>query len=154
MSKVYALSGLRVAYLCASRYLMTDLRRFNPPWAVSLPAQIAAVYALQDSNYYSRRYQETHELREQLAKNFAAFDDWKIIQSASNFIVCCLPQEGPNGEFYLEKCREHNLFIRNIKTMGNSVGDYKIRIAVKDASTNKLIVDILTQVRNESLLLN
>ena len=152
MSKVYALSGLRVAYLCAPSYFLTGLKKFNPPWAVSLPAQIAAVYALQDPNYYLKRYQETSELRGQLARNLAAFDDWKIIQGASNFIVCCLPHGGPNGEFYFEKCREHNLFIRNIKTMGNSIDDYKIRIAIKNEATNKKIVNILTQIRDESLL--
>ena len=67
MSKSYALSGLRVGYLCGPRNLVEDLRMFTPPWSVSLPAQIAAVKALQDLEYYAERYRETHQLRDDLA---------------------------------------------------------------------------------------
>jgi histidinol-phosphate/aromatic aminotransferase/cobyric acid decarboxylase-like protein/GNAT superfamily N-acetyltransferase len=69
MSKVYALSGVRVAYLCAPVPLAEHLRRITPPWAVSLPAQVAAVNALEDSGYYAARYLETHHLREGLASD-------------------------------------------------------------------------------------
>ena len=48
MSKSYALSGARVAYLCAGPHQLESLRLLSPPWAVSLPAQIAAVKALED----------------------------------------------------------------------------------------------------------
>ncbi|GAF91730.1 unnamed protein product, partial [marine sediment metagenome] len=69
MSKVYALSGVRAAYLCASRQHLSDLIPLTPPWAVSLPAQIAAIRALQDPVYYADRYQETHVLRNMLISN-------------------------------------------------------------------------------------
>ena len=42
MSKVYALSGMRVAYLCASPHQLSDLISITPPWVVGLPAQVAA----------------------------------------------------------------------------------------------------------------
>src|SRR6266567_4724142 len=59
MSKVYALSGARVAYLCAGPHQLEELRAITPPWVVSLPAQVAAVRALQDQDYYAARYAET-----------------------------------------------------------------------------------------------
>ena len=43
MSKVYALSGLRVGYLCGPPSMIGPLSLFNPPWSVSLPGQLAAV---------------------------------------------------------------------------------------------------------------
>jgi histidinol-phosphate/aromatic aminotransferase/cobyric acid decarboxylase-like protein/GNAT superfamily N-acetyltransferase len=46
MSKVYALSGARVAYLCAGAHQLEALRAITPPWVVGLPAQVAAVRAL------------------------------------------------------------------------------------------------------------
>ncbi len=70
MSKVYALSGLRAAYLCGSPVLLELLKTISPPWAVSLPAQIAAVFAMQDSEYYNSKYEETHFLRDELLKGF------------------------------------------------------------------------------------
>ena len=66
MSKVYALSGCRVGYLCAARQQLAVLFRLMPPWAVGLPAQVAAVRALEDEAYYASRYGETHQLRENL----------------------------------------------------------------------------------------
>ena len=63
MSKVYALSGLRAAYLCANPNNIRPLKRITPPWVISLPAQIAATYALKQEDYYIKKYQETHELR-------------------------------------------------------------------------------------------
>src|SRR5204863_2860682 len=67
MSKVYALSGARAAYLCGPAPLLEELRALTPPWAVGLVGQVAAVAALQDPDYYAARYAETRRLREQLA---------------------------------------------------------------------------------------
>ena len=46
----------------------------SPPWSVSLPGQMAAVMALQDPEYYSERYLETHSLRIQLAEDLAPLE--------------------------------------------------------------------------------
>jgi histidinol-phosphate/aromatic aminotransferase/cobyric acid decarboxylase-like protein len=45
MSKAYALSGLRVACLCAAPHVLEPLRAVTPPWSVGLLAQVAAVRA-------------------------------------------------------------------------------------------------------------
>lgn len=55
MSKVYALSGARVAYLCGPPMIAHELRMITPPWAVSLPAQLAATRALAAPEYYRLR---------------------------------------------------------------------------------------------------
>src|SRR5207302_1441068 len=72
MSKVYALSGLRVGYLCGPPDLMGPLRSLTPPWAVSLPAQVAAVKALQYPSYYASRYLETSDLAGRLTDQLRA----------------------------------------------------------------------------------
>lgn len=66
MSKVYALSGMRVAYLCASQRQLFDLVSLTPPWVVGLPAQVAAVRALEDTAYYREQYRRTHLLRAEM----------------------------------------------------------------------------------------
>src|SRR5207302_11045047 len=94
MSKVYALSGARVAYLCAGAHNLEALRAITPPWVVSLPAQVAAVKALEDPKYYARRYQETHEFRDALAADLAALG-MQIIPGIANFLLMRLPIRGP-----------------------------------------------------------
>ncbi|WP_372847436.1 aminotransferase class I/II-fold pyridoxal phosphate-dependent enzyme, partial [Pontiella sp.] len=72
MSKVYALSGLRAGYLCATAKTLEPLRGLLPPWSVSLPAQVAAVHALRNPDYYAECYRETHRLRTRLIEGLRA----------------------------------------------------------------------------------
>ncbi len=85
LSKVYALSGARAAYLCAPPPLLEGLRALTPPWAVSLPGQIAAVTSLGDRSYYAARWEETRNLREGLAAGLRALG-LECIPGVANFI--------------------------------------------------------------------
>jgi histidinol-phosphate/aromatic aminotransferase/cobyric acid decarboxylase-like protein len=142
MSKTYALSGARVAYLCAGPHQLESLRTLTPPWTVSLPAQIAAVKALDDPAYYESKYQETHRLRQELVESLKPLH-WEIIPSVTNFVLCHLPENGLGAENLVARCRERGLFLRNVSSMGTKLGNRAIRIAVKDAATNRRIVEIL-----------
>jgi histidinol-phosphate/aromatic aminotransferase/cobyric acid decarboxylase-like protein len=146
MSKVYALSGLRAAYLCASPQIINELRLLTPPWVVGLPAQVAAVKALEDSEYYAARYQETHALRYQLAEELSAFPGVTVFPGVANFLLCQLPADGPDAATVVQRCRSRGLFVRNASSMGSCLGDRAIRIAVKNAATNQRMVNILQSV--------
>jgi histidinol-phosphate/aromatic aminotransferase/cobyric acid decarboxylase-like protein len=142
MSKACALSGARVAYLCAGPHQLESLRPLTPPWTVSLPAQIAAVKALEDPAYYALQYQETHRLRRQLVQSLELLG-WEVIPSVANFVLCHLPENGPDAETLIARCRERSLFLRNAASMGSLLGSRALRIAVKDAATNRRMVEIL-----------
>jgi histidinol-phosphate/aromatic aminotransferase/cobyric acid decarboxylase-like protein len=145
LSKVCALSGVRVAYLCAGPQQLESLRPLNPPWAVSLPAQVAAVNALADADYYAAKHAATHTLRQELAAALKPLG-WEIIAGVTNFILCHLPAAGPDAETVAARCRERGLFLRNATTMGSQLGDRALRIAVKDAATNRRLVKIIFEV--------
>jgi histidinol-phosphate/aromatic aminotransferase/cobyric acid decarboxylase-like protein/GNAT superfamily N-acetyltransferase len=146
MSKVYALSGLRVAYLCASPQVVNELRPLTPPWVVGLLAQVAAVNALEDPEYYAARHQETRALRYQLAEELAAIPGLKVFPGVANFLLCQLAAGGPDAATVVKRCRTRGLFIRNAGAMGCSLGNQTIRIAVKNADTNQRIVNILKSI--------
>jgi histidinol-phosphate/aromatic aminotransferase/cobyric acid decarboxylase-like protein len=148
MSKVYALSGLRSAYLCASPYQLEKLKSISPPWAVSLPAQIAAVTAVQDDKYYEKCYEQTHSLRDEFTKQLLKFKSVEVVTSVANFVLCHLSEDGPNAKIVVSKCKEKGLFIRDVSNMGNNFDNYTIRIAIKDKITNQNMLDILKGVLN------
>jgi histidinol-phosphate/aromatic aminotransferase/cobyric acid decarboxylase-like protein len=143
MSKVYALSGLRAAYLCGPEFSIAHLRQIAPPWAVSLPAQVAAVAALQDPEYYAARWAETQRRRENLSAQLSKFTGWKIIPGRANFVLCHLPVTGPSAAEMVRRCRIHGLYVRDVGSMGQSLGERALRIAVKDAATNTQIIQLV-----------
>lgn len=146
MSKVYALSGARAAYLCGGAAMIEDLRAINPPWAVSLLAQVAAVAALQDPNYHAARYAETHRLRNELAERLSMLTGWEVLPGIANFLLCHLPEDGPDAATIVKRCRTRGLFLRNAGAMGRGLGRYALRIAVKDQETNNRMLGILGRV--------
>ncbi len=151
MSKAYALSGLRCAYLCASTHLIEHLRALTPPWAVSLPGQVATVAALQDNRYYDARYHETRVLRDRLSHGLAALD-FDVVPGVANFLLCHLPEDGPMAAELVSRCAEQGLFVRDVSNMGTTLGKRAIRIAVKDERTTDRMLGILASVSRTSSL--
>jgi histidinol-phosphate/aromatic aminotransferase/cobyric acid decarboxylase-like protein/GNAT superfamily N-acetyltransferase len=149
MSKAYALSGLRVAYLCAGAHHLEGLRAITPPWVVSLPAQLAATIALKDSVYYQARYAETHSLRERLAVQLEGLG-WQVIPGVANFLLAHLPENGPSAERLVGECRRQGLFLRNAGLMGSQVGARSVRIAVKDVATNARMIEIIRNAQRRA----
>ena len=145
MSKVYALSGVRAAYLCAGSHQLEELRAITPPWAVSLPAQVAAVRALADALYYAKRYEETRELRSQLVEGLHSLN-LRIVPGVANFVLGQLPVDGPDAATVVARCRERNLFLRDASSLGATLGQHALRLAVKDADTNRRMIKILEEV--------
>jgi histidinol-phosphate/aromatic aminotransferase/cobyric acid decarboxylase-like protein/GNAT superfamily N-acetyltransferase len=145
MSKVYALSGVRAAYLCAAPQLVEELRAITPPWAVSLPAQVAAVEALRIPEYYAARYQETHRLREELVAELAAKARLEFVPSVANFVLGHLPPDGPDAATVCRRCRAEGVYLRDVSNMGRRLGAHALRIAVKDRQANRRIIATLTR---------
>jgi histidinol-phosphate/aromatic aminotransferase/cobyric acid decarboxylase-like protein/N-acyl-L-homoserine lactone synthetase len=142
MSKVYALSGARAAYLCAGRHQLEALRAITPPWVVSLPAQVAAVRALQDPGYYAARYAETHVRRGELAAGLATLG-WDVLPGVANFLLCHLPPDGPTAAAVVQAARCEGVFIRDAASMSPRLGTHCVRIAVKDAADNARLLRVL-----------
>ena len=148
MSKVYALSGMRAAYLCASPHQLEPLRVLTPPWSVGLPAQIAATHALHATDYYNMRYQQTHELRENLVNDLHSLGIREIIPGVANYVLFHIPEGGKSAAFIVKQCQEQGLFLRDASGVGSAMGNHAIRIAVKDQETNQRMLGILNEVLN------
>jgi len=148
MSKAYALSGARCAYLCGPAALLDELRIHSPPWAVSLPGQIAACAALGSTAYYRARWEETRVLRESLTVALRQLG-WDVVPGSANFLLCHLPPEHPEAAALASACSVRKLFIRDVSNMGNCFDARVVRVAVKDAGTNEAIVSILRETLAE-----
>lgn len=138
MSKFFALSGLRVGYLCAGRQLAATLSRWNPPWSVGLLAQVAAVRALENYAWYQHRAAETHRLRAALATRIDAIAGLRTFPSTTNFVLFETTRV-PAPEL-VARCRQAGVFVRDCGSLSPRFGTSYVRTAVKDASTNERIL--------------
>jgi histidinol-phosphate/aromatic aminotransferase/cobyric acid decarboxylase-like protein len=146
MSKVYALSGLRSAYLVGPAEGIASLSCLLPPWAVSLPAQVAAIAALKEDEYYTKQYRATADFREHLVAELKAQCGIVSFPSATNCLLCRLPATAPHASEIVQRARERNLFIRSGVGIHDSLGPDTIRIAVKSETLNKKIISVLRQI--------
>lgn len=142
MSKAYALSGVRAGYLCGPTEAIRELRRRCPPWAVSLPAQIAACEALRANSYYELRWRETTALREELTESLREIG-LDVVPGCANFVLCRLSADGPDARTVVAAAREHGLYLRDVASMGRTLDSHDLRIGVKDRITNRRMVAIL-----------
>lgn len=143
MSKGYALSGVRAAYMVAPEPLAADMRRITPPWAVSLPGQVAAVYALADPAYYAARIAETHELRRNLAAELRRVAPWRVHEGAINSVLCLLLPGMPGAAEIVLRCRGAGVYVRHCATISPSLGERAVRVSVRSAEENARVVAAL-----------
>ena len=105
---------------------------------------MAAVRALQDPEYYRDRYAETAEQREVLAAGLRRLG-WEVMPGIANFLLCHLPPTGPVAAAIVARCRVQGLFLRDAALMGAQLGPHAIRLAVKDATTNARMLEIIRE---------
>lgn len=148
MSKAYALSGLRLGYVCGPADLMFDIRRRTPPWGVSRPAVVAGLSAIADPDYYAVRYRETSELREELRAGLVAIRGIRPRPGAANFVLAEL-DDPLDAATIRERCAARGLYLRAFP------GDVRLRwhalrIAVRDRPTQQRMLGIISAVVEEA----
>ena len=140
MSKAYALSGMRVAYLCGHPEQMASVRAITPPWVVGLAAQVAAVRALEDPAYYAQRYADTRVHRAELIAELRALG-LRVLDGVANFVLL----ESPIGAAEMvRRCIECGVYLRDVGSMGMD-DQQSVRIAVKSRQDNRRIVEAIRE---------
>jgi histidinol-phosphate/aromatic aminotransferase/cobyric acid decarboxylase-like protein len=141
MSKFFALSGLRVGYLCGEPRLLAELEPWNPPWSAGLLAQVAAMRALEDYGWYRERAAETRALRAELAARIDALPGLRTFPGAANFVLFATARV-PAAEL-VARCRERSVFLRDCASLSPRLLDRFVRTAVKDRAGNARIAAAL-----------
>ena len=136
LSKVVPLAGLRVAYLAGD---VDPLRRYIPPWPVSLPAQLAATVALGEPEYYRARRDEVRAEREvmraRLIDVLEAPYGVKVLSGCANFFLLELPKDFVvDAPRLVDGCRGRSgVYLRPF-------GAAWVRIAVRSRAENERVV--------------
>ena len=70
----------------------------------------------------------------------------KVLQSKANFVLCFLPENGPDAARVVARCKEFGLYLRDVSNMGSNFNKHTIRIAIKDKETNQRMLEIIKNV--------
>ena len=141
-TKHFAMAGLRLGYcLCANPPLLERMAGLGQPWGVSVPAQIAGVAALSDTDYLRRTReliaQERDYLKQQLGKLPV-----RVIGSQANYIFFHAPEDSERENSLAAALEQDGILIRSCDNYyGMPKGYY--RIAVRSHADNQKLVEAM-----------
>lgn len=149
LSKCLALSGVRAAYIVASKETGEALRRITPPWIVSTPATLAVTAAIAEPGYYTDMYAQTRALRRELAGSLQQMARGSVTEGAANWVTIEL---GVPASLAVASCRERGVLVRDGTGMFKSPPSGFVRIAVRSRVENERIVEALAHATAQPLL--
>lgn len=131
-TKLYAMAGLRLGFcVCGNKDLLKQMKLQQAEWSVSVPAQLAGVYALENENYIS-------ESRKLIASERKKMSGWlvskgiKVFPSDVNFILI-------KSEIDLyRKLLERRILIRSCANYRGLSEDF-YRIAIRTKQENRVL---------------
>jgi histidinol-phosphate/aromatic aminotransferase/cobyric acid decarboxylase-like protein len=143
MSKVYALSGVRVGYLVARQPTVESMSAALPPWHVSFVAQVAGIEALSDETYYASQYARTVILRENMTQSLLQLPFLKVYPSVANFVLVRIMDDRMRAEELVEAMKRLGVYIRDASSMSTRFAGQLLRIAVKEEPQQQRILDAM-----------
>lgn len=130
MSKIYALSGMRVGYAVCSRVLASQVIPRIPPYSIGTLGQIAAIAALDEPEYYRQMMGET-TIRSQYLQSFLKdIPGIRPLPSVFNSLLLDLEDHLFDAKAIEDRARECGILLRDISDQGNQTPGRYLRIAV------------------------
>lgn len=137
-TKHYAMAGLRLGYcLCANPPLLERMNQCGQPWSVSVPAQVAGVAALKDTEYLQKSLALIREERTYLKEELKKLDI-RVIGSHANYLFFRLP----DSKDLKDVLEQDGILIRSCANYPGLNEDY-YRIAVKKHEHNQKLIEAL-----------
>lgn len=142
-TKVFAIPGLRLGYLCGAPALQQALSRIRMPWSVNLLALEAGHYILQN---YKRILPDIPAILNQslqLQKALSAMPGLKVYPSSCNYFLCEL-QEGTAAALKQYLIDTHGFLIRDASNFRGLRPEH-FRIAAQSEVNNLMLIKALEQ---------
>ncbi len=138
-SKAYGLAGLRIGYGVMHREIAGFLHRVRQPFNVNLPAQVGALAALDDEDFYRRTLDLTKAGIAWLTGEIKALG-CRVFDTHTNFFLVDI---GRDGKKFYEAMLGQGVIIRPMAAYGYP--DF-IRITVGTEAENRRLVATMARV--------
>lgn len=142
-TKIYCMAGLRLGYLvCADADLQARIRARIQPWNTSIPAQLAGIAALSDTEYLAKTRENLQEERAYLVPRLRELVT-EVYDGYGNFLLF---RDEPDLK---EQMLDVGVLIRACDAfVGLDASCF--RIGIRSHSENQEFIRRLTRVKNET----
>jgi histidinol-phosphate aminotransferase len=138
-SKTYGLAGLRIGYVVAHPSIIRALIRMKIPFNVNIMAQVAALAALENENYYKKIWKKIREEREKLKEKLRNMG-LKVFDSETNFILL----KTPKAKCISKELRKRKIYVMEPwKGAITGLGNEFLRITVGLPKENEYLIRCL-----------
>ena len=139
-SKAFGLAGLRIGYGLMPEWLKVQYMKIATPFNVSLPAVMAGVAALSDSEYLEKSISMTVEGRKFLTENIP----FKVYDSRANFIL--VDVSPLVAKDVSESLMKKGIIVRDCRSFRNA-GESLIRVTVGTRGQNEKVVSAFEEAK-------
>ncbi len=145
LTKFFALPGLRLGYLVATKKIVKRVRQFKVPWSVNSLAQVAGVTILNDPEFIERTRNLIARERAFLIDEIGRIGGLKPYPSVTNFLLIKIARGGLTSSDLQLRLLNRGILIRNC---GNFRGldNRFFRIAVRTHGENCRLLKNLRDV--------
>jgi histidinol-phosphate aminotransferase len=143
-SKAYGLAGFRVGYGFGHADLIGNLLKVKLPFEPAIPAQSAAIAALDDTTYLNKALKINREGMIQLISIFEQFD-LKYIPSVTNFLTLVF-KSSLEAENFTQNMLENGVILRHL--IGFGLPEC-VRVTIGTVDENNFFIEKLNNIMKE-----
>ena len=142
-TKFFGMPGLRTGYAISDESTAAELREFQEPWTVSIPAERAAIAALDDWGYIKKTRRLIEKERGRMLSALRLLPGVETYPGSANFILFKLV----SGDAYMirEKLGHRGILVRDCSGFPGLDSSF-IRVAVRTRRENKRLIKALREL--------
>jgi histidinol-phosphate aminotransferase len=147
LSKTFGLAGLRIGYAIANTEIINNIWKVKPLFNVNSIAQVAAIAALEDLDYYKAVWEKIADEREYLAKRLSELEEIEVFPSVTNFILINVYRcKKPPAEIFDELFQRKILVLPGWSIDFSGLGPHFFRVLVGSRQENDRLVEELENI--------
>jgi threonine-phosphate decarboxylase len=139
LTKSFALAGLRIGYLIASRSRIKALASRLEPWSVNTLALSAAAASILDADYMPHARSLVQQEREYLFRGFSQLGWLQPFPSSTNFLLARIRNRYTDAPALKRMLEARNVLIRDASDF-RGLGKEYLRFAVRQHEENCLLL--------------
>jgi len=145
LTKMYALTGLRVGYAIGYRGIIRSILKRKEPWNINCLAEAATLASLGDEDYVKRTKELTRRERQFLQTQLSQIQGLESFPSDTNFLLVCTKETKRTSHEIQSNLLKKGIIVRDCSSF-RGLDHFFIRVAVKKRAQNKRLIAALSEI--------